>query len=492
MMLNELIQGLPIKNIHGKTDAEIRGVTQDSRRVAPGFLFVAVPGNEQNGHLFIPDAVKKGAAAVMLSESPDLSLSVPQIEVKDSRSALADVAARFYGEPSMKMKIVGITGTNGKTTLTYLLESILKEAGRNPAVLGTINYRYGGKIFPAANTTPESVDLQKLFSEMVSDGVTDVVMEVSSHALALNRVRGVHFDVGVFTNLSQDHLDFHEDIEDYFQAKLRLFCEFLPESRKKEKSAVVNMEDERGEEIVLLKDDSVRQVRVALTGPYEISCRSFHLSEEGIRAEVMLGSKILSIRSALMGQFNLENILCAIGVADGLGIPEEAVIRGIENLKSVPGRLEKIQNDRGILAFVDYAHTPEALARVGESLRKMTRGRMITVFGCGGDRDRSKRALMGCEAARMSDWLIVTSDNPRTENPETIIDEIIPGIESVGFSKERFCRISSREEALKKAVEIARRGDLILVAGKGHEDYQIVGKQKSHFSDREILKRLLA
>jgi UDP-N-acetylmuramoyl-L-alanyl-D-glutamate--2,6-diaminopimelate ligase len=492
MMLSQLVKKIPILKTIGAAsweEIDIAGVTHDSRRVEKGFLFVAIEGTDQDGHRFIPEAVRKGASAVVAARPDPAPLPVPQLVVDDSRRALAEIAAQFYGHPSLKFRVIGVTGTNGKTTLTYLLESILTAAGRRPAVLGTINYRFAGKNFPAANTTPESADLQKLFSEMWSQGVTDVVMEVSSHALAMERVHEVHFDVGAFTNLSQDHLDFHKNLEDYFQAKLRFFAEYLPASRKKEVFAVLNMEEARSETI--LENCLVNIVRTGLTGPYEVSCRSFRLSENGIEATVQIGAEKLAIRSPLLGRFNLENILLAMGVAHSLGTPSEAILKGIENLKGVPGRLEKIPNDRGILVFVDYAHTPEALARVGENLRKLVRGRLITVFGCGGDRDRTKRPVMGREAALFSDLVIVTSDNPRTEDPEKIIDEILPGLEEVGYPKDRIFRIGSREEALKKAVALARKGDLILVAGKGHEDYQIVGTKKIPFSDQEVLRKLL-
>ena len=492
MMLNKLIQDIPVRDFQcelGELKVDIRGVTHDSRRVEKGFLFVAIEGEEQDGHRFIPDAIQRGAAAVVVSRPVEPPPKIPQLVVDDARRALAAISARFYEHPSLQLRVIGVTGTNGKTTLTYLLESILNEAGRRPAVLGTINYRFGGKTFPALNTTPESADLQELLSAMVRQGVTDLVMEVSSHALAMERVRGVHFDAALFTNLSQDHLDYHGNLEDYFRAKLKLFAEILPESAKREKFAVLNMEEERSETV--LQQSSATRIRTGLTGPYEVSCRSFQLSEEGIQALVTVGTEVLEVRSPLLGRFNLENILLAIGAAHALGVPKEAILTGLEKMQSVPGRLEKIPNRRGILVFVDYAHTPEALARVGENLRKLARGRVITVFGCGGDRDRSKRPLMGREAALFSDLVIVTSDNPRTENPEAIIDEILPGLEEVGYPKNHLFRVTSREEALKKAVELAREGDLILAAGKGHEDYQIVGKKKFHFSDQEVLKRLL-
>lgn len=488
-MLGDLIQGVPVRRRTGDLTSRISGITQDSRKVEPGSLFVAITGTDLDGHDFVQEAIRRGAAAIIGSRSMPMARKVPTLIVDDTRKALADVSARFYGEPTLHLRVAGVTGTNGKTSITYLAESILREAGRRPAVLGTINVRYGDRTFPSENTTPESVDLQRLFGVMRSEEVTDVVMEVSSHALAMERVRGIHFDVAAFTNLSQDHLDFHRDLEDYFGAKRRLFSEYLKASQKKDRCAVINMEDPRAS--ALLEAAAGQKVRVGLNGPYEISCHSYELSEEGVRAAVLVEGEPLEIRSSLIGRFNLENILIAVGIAKGLGVPAEAIARGIEKMRHVPGRLERIPNDRGLHIFVDYAHTPDALGRVGENLRGFASKKLITVFGCGGDRDCSKRPLMGREAGRFSDWVIVTSDNPRTEDPERIIDEILPGLRETPVPPSRILKVVSREEALRKALQIARPGDFLLVAGKGHEDYQILGKRKIHFSDQEILRKLL-
>ncbi len=488
-MLQELIHHIPIKETIGPLGVKIQGITHDSRQVKPGYLFVAIPGTQQDGQEFVSDALKKGASAIVSTKKLELPAKIPQLIVDKPREVLALIAAEFYGHPSRQMTVIGVTGTNGKTTLTYLLESILNEAGRKPAVFGTINYRFAGKIYPAANTTPESCELQRLFAEVLQQGATDVVMEVSSHALMMERVAGIHFDVGIFTNLSQDHLDFHKDMDDYFDAKRRLFDHYLPQSEKKDKYAVLNMEDPRSE--MIFEKASIRCLRAGLTGPYEIVCRSYRLSEEGITAQVEAGLDSLEIRSSLIGQFNLENILLVIGASLDLGIPANAVQRGIEKVTGVPGRLERIENDRGFHIFVDYAHTPDALAHVGENLRKLARGRLITIFGCGGDRDRAKRPMMGREAALRSDWIIVTSDNPRSEDPEKIVEEILPGIEELGFPSSRLLSILDRKAAIQKGLEIARRGDVLLIAGKGHEDYQILGQKKIHFSDQEVLRELL-
>lgn len=496
MMLTELMKNVRVQRVHGPKvgHVDIRGLTQDSRKVEKGYLFVAIPGEKLDGHDYIPDAVVKGASAVVVSHRTEPVPSVPQFVVRDPRSALADLAARFYGEPSLKMRVGGVTGTNGKTSVTYLVESILKEAGRHPAVLGTVNYRYAGKTYEAPHTTPESVDLQALLARMREEGVTDVVMEVSSHSLDMERVRGIHFDVAAFTNLTQDHLDYHESVEEYFEAKKSLFTRFLPASLKDRRCAVLNIDDPRGTNLARGLSKSLEKATVSVSGPSDLFCRTYQLREDGLSAEVVFGDETFPIRSPLIGEHNLQNILVAVGMAQGLGVPKEAVVRGIEKLAAVPGRLERIRNTRGLHVFVDYAHTPDAVARVTMTLRdfaKAAGSRLITVFGCGGDRDRAKRPLMGREAGRFSDVVIVTSDNPRTEDPEAILEEILPGLKDVGVDDDRIFRIVSREEALKKALSVAKPGDFVLVAGKGHEDYQILGTKKIHFSDQEILRKLL-
>jgi UDP-N-acetylmuramoyl-L-alanyl-D-glutamate--2,6-diaminopimelate ligase len=330
---------------------------------------------------------------------------------------------------------------------------------------------------------------------MLEEGVSDVVMEVSSHALAMERVRGVHFDAAAFTNLTQDHLDYHADLDEYFEAKRTFFTRFLAASLKTRRAAVVNVDDPRGPKIARGLAKTVERVTVSLEGPSDVFCRSRRLSEEGIEAEVVCGGEVLDVRSPLIGAHNLQNILVAVGVARALGVDDAAIVKGIARLECVPGRLERIPNGRGLNVFVDYAHTPDALGRVAATLKGFAEGkgaRLITVFGCGGDRDRAKRPLMGREAGRFSDAVVVTSDNPRTEDPEAILDEILPGLADAGLSGDRVLRIADREKALRKAVAVARPGDFVLVAGKGHEDYQILGTKKVPFSDQEILRRLFA
>ncbi|HEX5037229.1 MAG TPA: UDP-N-acetylmuramoyl-L-alanyl-D-glutamate--2,6-diaminopimelate ligase [bacterium] len=494
MMLNELMKDIAVRRVvrPSRRKLDVQGLTQDSRRVEKDFLFVAIPGEAQDGHDFVPDAVKRGAAAVVVSR--DTGAQVPQFVVADPRAALADLSARFYGEPTLAMRVAGVTGTNGKTSVTYLVESILKAAGRSPAVLGTVNYRYGAQIFAAPHTTPESVDLQALFARMLEAGVTDVVMEISSHALAMERVRGVHLDVAAFTNLTQDHLDYHRSLEEYFAAKKSLFTKFLKASRKTSRTAVVNVDDPRGKKLAEGLKGALAPVKLSIDGPADLYCKKYEMSEEGIEADIDAGGVSLPIKSPLIGLHNLQNILVAVGTARGLGVESGAISKGVAALANVPGRLERIANKKGLHVFVDYAHTPDAVARVCMTLKEFASkkgARLITVFGCGGDRDRTKRPIMGREAGRFSDVVVVTSDNPRTESPEAIIDEILPGLKDAKLPDDRIHRIVSREEAIKKAVSLAKRGDFVLVAGKGHEDYQIVGKTKTYFSDQEILRGLM-
>ncbi len=483
MKLSELIRGLTVLETRGDMNVAVKSLTHDSRQAVPGALFVAVRGHQVDGHRFLPEVVRQGVAGLVVEQA--ISDPIPQVVVADARVALAQLASCFYQEPSRKLRVIGITGTNGKTTLTYLLESILQAAGRQVAVLGTINYRRSGKIIPAPNTTPDAADLQRHFRDMVAEGVTDVVMEVSSHALDQGRVFGVHFDVAAFTNLTQDHLDYHPSLDHYFASKLRLFTHHLATSAKPKRLAVVNGDDPRS--AVIAKNYPGTTLTVGFGGTCDLRPSSYELRPEGILAQVLLGGKVLDLESPLIGTFNLENILLAVGIAHGLDISDEAILAGLKNLRGVPGRLERIDNQRGLQIFVDYAHTPDALTRVLQELRPLTKGRLLTVFGCGGDRDRSKRPLMGTAAARGSDQVIVTSDNPRTEDPNQVISEITQGMHGLGS----FQVVPDREQALSTALQLAQSGDTLLVAGKGHEDYQIMGTQKVHFSDQEMLRKFL-
>src|SRR3989338_4665863 len=480
MKLSTLIRSLKVKI---NKDIEIQHLTADSRTVTPSSLYVAVPGFVCDGHQYINDVVKKGIKAVVVQKKQDISPDIIQIIVPDTREALALLSCEFFGHPTKNLVLVGVTGTNGKTTSTYILESIFKEAGFNPGVIGTVNYRYGGKEIPAPNTTPESLDFQKMLYDMKKEGVGHVVMEVSSHALKLKRVDGSHFNVGLFTNLTQDHLDFHKDFNDYFSSKKRLFLDLLKHSQKKMPTSIINIDDPYGVKLYeeLKKNKQVAQCFTTHSTGADIVVKSFEFNLEGLKAEIKVGEKIFSIRSQLLGEHNLSNIIVVIGVASALGISQKIIEQGVWNLKRVPGRLERVDAGQPYLVLVDYAHTDDALKNVGQALQKLKKNRIITVFGCGGDRDRKKRPLMAKAAENFSNQVIVTSDNPRTEEPQKIIEEILGGFTQKNYSVE-----IDRKRAIQKAIALAKPKDIILIAGKGHEDYQILGKTKIHFDDREV------
>ncbi|MBI1909764.1 MAG: UDP-N-acetylmuramoyl-L-alanyl-D-glutamate--2,6-diaminopimelate ligase [Deltaproteobacteria bacterium] len=484
-----LIDPLP-KKTAGNLSIPVCGITCHSKKVRPGFIFAALPGLKTEGKLFIEEAIDRGAVGI-LSQDPPPSPWNTQLgwaQVKEPRKALARLSSNFYGEPSRALKLIGITGTNGKTTLTYLLESIFAAGHQSSGIIGTINYRYGKNRFTAPTTTPESADLQELLATMKSDGVQYVAMEVSSHALSLDRVSACHFDVACFTNLSQDHLDFHKDLNDYFEAKCRLFTDVLQQSEKKTRFAVLPAPDPWGEKIQKRMPSSVKVLTYGLEAPAQILAEKTSLSSRGIRGVIKTPRGEVKLVSPLIGEHNLKNMLAATACAVALEVPLEQIQKGLEALSLIPGRLEKIQNNKGIHLFVDYAHTPEALQKALETLRSITHGRLIVVFGCGGDRDAKKRPLMGEVAAQGADLILLTSDNPRTEDPQSIVRQILAGVTKA--EKEALV-IVDRQEALKRAVVVAEPGDAVLVAGKGHEDYQIIGTEKRHFSDQEELRKIL-
>jgi len=497
MKISALLAKLSPRRFEGSPETVITGLYYDSRKVTSGGAFFALRGAMTDGHRFIDDALGRGACAVFMEEERSLPPGVVGILVDDARQAMGRVAAAFYGYPTAGMPVVGVTGTNGKTTVTYLLESILRAAGKKPAVLGTINYRFGDRQIPAPHTTPESVDLFQMIAEFRRQGATSVVMEVSSHALDQQRVEEVPFDVGIFTNLTPEHLDFHGDMESYFSSKRRFFTELLAAAGGR---AVINTDDPYGERLAA---EVPRALTCGRAARALVRPRSMAVSFAGIEGEVDSPAGIFPLRSALLGNFNLQNLLCAAAAGLALDIPPQTVADGLAGAPQVPGRLERIENDRDALILVDYAHTGDALEKVLTTLRDLAPRRLIAVFGCGGDRDRSKRPIMGEVGARLSDLAILTSDNPRTEDPLAILEEVREGAQRVcprEWSKEEalsrqekgFTVIPDREEAIALAVAVLHPGDLLLVAGKGHEDYQLIGGRRIHFDDREQLRRALA
>ncbi len=486
MIITDLLKGLEIKDRKGPLDINIKGVAYDSRSVKEGYVFVAREGFSVNGHDFVKDAVSRGAVALItekpkaeldISASPALLRDVTCIEVADSRKALASVAARFYGEPSHNLSLVGITGTNGKTTTGSITSSIMNAAGRKTGLLGTVRY-ITDRTRDAGRTTPESLDLQKYLKEMLDSGMEYAVVEVSSHALALSRVDGCVFTVAAFTNFSQDHLDFHGSMDDYFQAKDRIFS-YLGEGA----SAVLNWDDPLVREVE--ERLGCRVITCGLLDGAMIKAENIDV-KDGLSFDLKMPDDTLRVKSRFAGRFNVYNMLISAGIAYALGISGEHIKKGIREAVPVKGRFESIDEGQSFLCIIDYAHTDDALRTIIDDARMITEGRVITLFGCGGDRDRTKRALMGTVASELSDTVILTSDNPRNEDPSQIIEDIVRGI-----GKDNYMIEADRADAIKKAVSMAQDGDTLIIAGKGHEEYQEVSGVKHPFSDDEIVRKAI-
>jgi UDP-N-acetylmuramoyl-L-alanyl-D-glutamate--2,6-diaminopimelate ligase len=469
-------------------DRVVSAIAYDSRRVTSGAVFVALKGLKADGVAFAEQAIARGAQAVVSESAQPGGVPAPWIAVRDARLALALLADRFFDHPSRRMPVIGVTGTNGKTTTAYLLSAILDAAGLKAGMLGTVAYRIGGEDREASRTTPEAPDVQQLLSDMLQHGCRSAVMEVSSHALSLKRVDGMRFAAAVFSNLTRDHLDFHEDMEAYFQAKRRLF-EMLPADAP----AVINLDDPRGADLVAI---SGRPVTYAITAPADVRPGPIDMTLGGLVFEITTPKGTVSVRSRLVGKPNVYNILAAVAAAVSLDVPLDAIARGIEGLAGVPGRFEVVSTaGDAVTVVVDYAHTDDALRNLLETARPLAGKRLVTVFGCGGDRDRTKRPLMGMVAARLSDVVVITSDNPRTEDPARIIEEIERGIPAGSQSASRAPLVVSvvdRAEAIERAIALAAPGDLVLIAGKGHEKYQQIGDRVLPFDDGDVARAALA
>jgi UDP-N-acetylmuramoyl-L-alanyl-D-glutamate--2,6-diaminopimelate ligase len=473
----------------GDVNCPVYAITDDSRAVTGGSLFVAVKGERVDGHGFIEQAIKTGAAAVVAQIST-ASGSLPLVLVADSRKALGLLGSRFHGDPSARLTMIGVTGTNGKTTTTYLCKALLEGIGRRVGLIGTVGYQIGQETFPAPHTTPGALDLQALLAKMVESGLTATVMEVSSHALALDRTSGCEYDVAVFTNLTQDHLDFHHTMDEYFEAKLRLFTG-LAGGQKVGKRALVNMDDPRGKAVQAACPVPVWSY--AIQNQADIKAKRVRLSLTGtvFTAETPAGS--FSVESRLVGEHNVYNLLGAIGVALHDGATPDQICEATVHITNVPGRFERVSSGQDFTVVVDYAHTEDALLRLLTAAQALKTDRIITVFGCGGDRDRGKRPKMGRAAVEYSDVVILTSDNPRTEDPMTILHEVEIGVRDalVRRNHVQYHLVPDRRDAISTAIREARRGDMVLIAGKGHEDYQIIGTKKFHFDDREVAREAI-
>ncbi len=466
----------------------IAGIAYNSKDVKKGYLFVAITGCETDGYDYIDEAIAKGAVAIIIERSVSAAYSVPVITVQNAREALAWVSAAFYHYPSNDVKLIGITGTNGKTSISYILEEIIKADKKKVGVIGTINYRMGKQVIKAPMTTPESLDLQKLLHDMVAAKIKYVVMEVSSHALEMYRVASCQFDVAIFTNLTEDHFDFHRNFENYFKAKMRLF-EQLAESSKKKKAAVVNMDNVYGRKIIdRMREKGVSVVTFGVKHAAQFRPRSMSLSFRNTQMKIKYGSTRLKIETALIGDFNIINITAALAAAYALKITKAAIEPALKKIEQIPGRMEVIKHSHPFKVIIDYAHTEDALRSVLTAVRKLTVKRVICVFGCGGERDRLKRPLMGKAAGALSDLSIITSDNPRSEDPGLIIAEIVAGVNSI---TSEYLVIPNREHAIARAFKEVSRDDCIVIAGKGHEDYQILKTKRIHFSDHEVARKLI-
>jgi UDP-N-acetylmuramoyl-L-alanyl-D-glutamate--2,6-diaminopimelate ligase len=483
-----LLDALAHKRVIGAVPATVRALTADSRTVERGDCFVAVPGFKQDARRFIPDAVARGAGLVVTEGEAVPGVAVPQVLVPATRPALARLAAAYHGHPSRALTVVGITGTNGKTTTSYLVDALLRTLGPT-GILGTIHYAVGSEIRPAGQTTPEALDIQAMLATMRERGVTGVAMEVSSHALALSRVDELAFDVAVFTNLTQDHLDFHGTLEEYGRAKRRLF-ELLAASPKPRRTAIVNGDDPWGARMV--NGLGLDVLTFGLGAGHRIRPTTWTSSLDGIRMRVETPAGVVDVASPLIGEHNVMNLLGAVGVGVALGLAPAAIARALAELAAVPGRFEQVRAGQPFLVVVDYAHTPDALERVLTTARKITAGRLGVVFGCGGDRDRTKRPIMGEIAARLSDRAWITSDNPRSERPESIIEEVAVGVRRVWAAPERYAMVADRRAAISAALSWAEPGDAIVIAGKGHETYQIIGSDVLPFDDREVARQRLS
>ncbi|MBN2584733.1 MAG: UDP-N-acetylmuramoyl-L-alanyl-D-glutamate--2,6-diaminopimelate ligase [Planctomycetes bacterium] len=478
--LSQLLPALPEHRRLTDGDPAVQRVVCDSRQVRPGDLFVAVRGIDADGHQFVARAVAAGAAAVVVERPESVPSGTVAVQVPDGREAAALLAHEMAAHPTRTLTVLGVTGTNGKTTTTYLTRSILETAGRKTGVIGTISYQVGSRTIPAPTTTPGPVQLVECFTDMVASGMSAAVMEVSSHALDQRRTLGVEFRAAAFTNLTPEHLDYHRNVADYRQAKSRLFEQLAPDA-----VAVLNRDDEASEHFAAAT--KARVLWYSMKTEADIAAADVTVDLDGARFQLVLGLDRLPVQLKLIGRHNVYNAMAAAGLAMALGVPPQTIVRGLEALNAVPGRLEPVRCGQPFTVLVDYAHTDDALENSLSSVGPLKRGRLIVVFGCGGDRDRTKRPRMAAVAERWADLVIVTNDNPRTENPDTIADEVFAGFKS----PHAVTRELDRGAAIHRAIEAARPGDVVVVAGKGHEDYQIVGTEKRHFDDREQARNVL-
>jgi UDP-N-acetylmuramoyl-L-alanyl-D-glutamate--2,6-diaminopimelate ligase len=485
MQLKTLVATIPVRQVIGTLDRTVESIAYDSRRVQRNGLFVALPGEKVDGHDFIQQAIEKGAAAIV-AERAENHPRATCVVVENARYALADLAASFYGFPARRLKLAGVTGTNGKTTTTFLIKHICDKASLRCGLIGTVRYEIGERVLPAIRTTPESADLQELLAQIVNAGGKAAAMEVSSHALAQERTRGLEWDVAVFTNLTQDHLDFHSTMENYFESKLKLFTQLAGQRHKRKPVAVVNIDDRYGEKLLTRIDKKISVVTYGLSARADFRASNYRPEFGATSYQLDARGKSYLVRVPLIGRFNVANSLAALAASNALGVSLREAILSLGKSPQVPGRLEAVPAKRQFQVFVDYAHTPDALLNVLKTLRELLPRRLIVVFGCGGDRDRQKRLLMGEIVDQNADYAIVTSDNPRKEDPDAIIAEV-----EKGFRSDHYEKIVDRTAAITRAIELAQPRDLVLIAGKGHENYQEFADHTVPFDDMQLARRAL-
>lgn len=483
MILKELIKNLKYIKLIGNKNVEISHLTIDSRKVKKGSMYGAIKGFNVDGHKFIKNCIENGASLIVCEDLEDFCIddNVAILQVENTRKALAIIAKNFYNNPTKNINLIGVTGTNGKTSTTYFLEQILLEYKKTVGIIGTIEIRENGKKMEfdfSTSTTPDTIELNEFFSTMVSDNIDNIVMEVSSHALELHKVEGCNFNIGIFTNLTQDHLDMHKSMENYLNAKSKLFgmC----------KVGIINIDDKYAQDII--KNASCKVFTYSIEKESDLQAINIQYFMDRVTFDVKINDKVESFILNIPGRFSVYNALSVIGACLMQNIPIDIIKEGIKNIEGVPGRIQTIPNNKGFNVIVDYAHTPDGLDNIIKAVREFTKGRVITIFGCGGDRDRKKRPIMAEISANLSDYTIITSDNPRSEVPESIIDEIETGIKPITNNYEK---ITGRREAIYRGVSIAKANDSIIIAGKGHEDYEIFADKTIHFDDTEVAKEAL-
>jgi UDP-N-acetylmuramoyl-L-alanyl-D-glutamate--2,6-diaminopimelate ligase len=485
MQLKTLLAATPVRQIIGSVDRRVENIAYDSRRVQRHTMFVALRGEKADGHQFIGRAIDKGAS-VIVAEREQKDPRVTCLLVENTRTALADFSTAFYGHPARKLKLAAVTGTNGKTTTTFLIKHISENSGLRCGLIGTVRYEIGERILPAIRTTPESLDLQELLAQIANAGCKAAAMEVSSHALAQERARGLEWNVAVFTNLTQDHLDFHGTMENYFEAKAKLFIGLAAQKQKNEPIAIVNIDDRYGQHLLDRIDKTVAVVTYGMGLRADFRASNYRAEFTGTSYQLDARGKSYLVRVPLIGRFNVMNSMAALAAADAFGINLRNAVLSLAKAPQVPGRLELVPAKRQFQVFVDYAHTPDALGNALKTLRELQPNRLIAVFGCGGDRDRQKRPLMAEMVDRLADYSIITSDNPRKEDPGAIIGEI-----EKGFRSNRYEKMVDRTEAINRAVALARPRDIVLVAGKGHENYQEFADYTIPFDDIQVARRAI-